>query len=74
MRQRVNLAHALALEPDLLLDEPHTGLNEALKGEVRATVAGYLERSGAAALLVTHDADDIPGGATRELRLGLASC
>lgn len=70
MRQRVNLARALAIEPDLLLlDEPFTGLDDDLKAEVRGLVAAYLTRSGAAAVLVTHDRRDIPEGAVRELRL-----
>lgn len=71
MRQRVSLARALALEPDLLLlDEPYTGLDEALKQDVRGLVERRLMATNAAAVLVTHDRGDIPDRVRTILRLG----
>jgi iron(III) transport system ATP-binding protein len=58
-QQRVALARALAVEPRLvLLDEPFSSLDAALRTSVRADVAGILRRAGATALLVTHDQDE----------------
>jgi iron(III) transport system ATP-binding protein len=55
-QQRVALARALAPEPSLvLLDEPFSSLDAALREETRAAVAGALAASGATAVLVTHD-------------------
>ena len=55
MQQRVALARAMALEGDLLiLDEPFKGLDEALREEVMARVAG----TNAAILMVTHDEEE----------------
>ncbi|WP_282692261.1 ABC transporter ATP-binding protein [Streptomyces sp. CC208A] len=55
-QQRVALARALAPEPHLvLLDEPFSALDSALRGTVRAEVRGVLRESGATGLLVTHD-------------------
>ena len=57
MRQRVSLARALAYDGDvLLLDEPFSALDEALKARVAAVIR---ERSKKALLLmVTHDEGD----------------
>ena len=58
-QQRVALARALAREPAaILLDEPFSGLDMRLKAEVRDAALGALRAAGAAALIVTHDADD----------------
>jgi len=55
-QQRVALARALAPEPSLvLLDEPFSSLDAALRDETRAAVARALTASGATAVLVTHD-------------------
>jgi iron(III) transport system ATP-binding protein len=55
-QQRVALARALAPSPQLvLLDEPFDALDASLRVQVRAEVRDALRRSGATALLVTHD-------------------
>jgi iron(III) transport system ATP-binding protein len=58
-QQRVALARALAREPAaILLDEPFSGLDMRLRAEVRDAALAALREAGAAALIVTHDADD----------------
>jgi iron(III) transport system ATP-binding protein len=55
-QQRVALARALAPGPKLvLLDEPFSSLDAALRIETRQAVAAALAAAGATALLVTHD-------------------
>jgi iron(III) transport system ATP-binding protein len=55
-QQRVALARALAPEPSLvLLDEPFSSLDAALREETRVAVSEALRASGATAVLVTHD-------------------
>jgi len=55
-RRRVELVRALAAEPDvLLLDEPLTGLDRALRRELRTEIARIHERTGVTTLYVTHD-------------------
>jgi iron(III) transport system ATP-binding protein len=55
-QQRVALARALAPSPKLvLLDEPFSALDAALRAETRQVVAAALAAAGATALLVTHD-------------------
>jgi iron(III) transport system ATP-binding protein len=58
-QQRVALARALATDPAvLLLDEPFSSLDAALRVDVRRDVARVLAESGMTAILVTHDQDD----------------
>lgn len=73
MRQRVSLARAFAVGPDLLLlDEPFTGLDPELRLSMRRHLDELLDESGAAALHVTHDIDDVPSATERILRLSSA--
>lgn len=59
-KQRVCLARALMSFPRmLLLDEPFSALDEALRSEARGFVKGLLEETGIPALLITHDERDL---------------
>ncbi|MBW3558457.1 MAG: ABC transporter ATP-binding protein [Proteobacteria bacterium] len=58
-QQRVALARALARDPAvILLDEPFSGLDQGLRTEIRDMALDALRSAGAAALIVTHDAED----------------
>ena len=58
-QQRVAIARALAVRPRIiLLDEPFVALDAGLRTMVWADVVGALRRSGATAVLVTHDQDE----------------
>jgi iron(III) transport system ATP-binding protein len=55
-QRRVSLARALAPRPRLvLLDEPFSGLDAALRAETRDAVLQALAAEGTTAVLVTHD-------------------
>jgi iron(III) transport system ATP-binding protein len=65
-QQRVALARALAPEPRLLLlDEPFSNLDSALKRLLREELAEIFRRTGITAVLVVHDAEDVMALADR---------
>jgi len=58
-QQRVALARALAATPRVvLLDEPFSGLDAALRARVRGEVRQILQRAAVTALFVTHDQEE----------------
>lgn len=72
-RSRVALLRALLAQPRaLLLDEPFSRLDAALRARFRAQVFERLRAQGIPAVLVTHDPQDAPPGA-RHVALGAAT-
>ena len=72
-QQRVALARAIARNPQLiLLDEPFSNLDAALRSSTRREVKRILKESGITAILVTHDQEEAMTFADRlaVMRLG----
>ncbi len=58
-RRRVELARALAPNPDvLLLDEPLSALDRSLRGQLREEIARIQRETGVTTLFVTHDQEE----------------
>jgi len=69
-QQRVALARALAPQPAILLmDEPFSNLDTALKHAIRQELSEILRRAQMTCLLVTHDEQDVDAICHRTLPL-----
>ncbi len=70
MKQRVSLARAFAIRPDMLLfDEPFTGLDPILRNQLRDITDHMLENRNVALLHVTHDTRELAQATSRIVQL-----
>lgn len=68
MRQRVTIALALSLEPELMVfDEPTTALDVIVQHEVMETIRELQRREGFTAVLISHDLGTVLEAAQRVL-------
>lgn len=68
MRQRVMIAMAIVLRPDIVIaDEPTTALDVTVQAELLALLKSLQEQYGMAMILVTHDLGIVAGTCDRTL-------
>jgi len=66
MRQRVMIAMAMALRPEILIaDEPTTALDVTIQDQILRLMRGLQAESGTSILLITHDLAVVSGMCTR---------
>ncbi|MFT3735641.1 MAG: ABC transporter ATP-binding protein [Rhodocyclaceae bacterium] len=59
MKQRVGIARAFAIEPQILLmDEPFGALDALTRASLQDELIGVMQKTGATVVMVTHDVDE----------------